>query len=105
MGSGGGLDYLQVAYFQKNLLGGTIPPTIGNLTELRYFHFYENGNTPVAGVGGTIPTSVGKLTLLNEFHGWNNTLTGSIPEEVGDMINLRSLRVNENMLSGPIPDT
>jgi Leucine-rich repeat (LRR) protein len=102
--SGGGLDNLEVLYVQSNLLGGTIPDTIGNLTKLRYFHLYGNGNTPVAGIGGTIPTGIGKLILLNEFHAWNNTLEGSIPPEMTDMTNLRSFRVNENLLSGPIPE-
>lgn len=98
-----GFPKLQVLYVQRNDFGGSIPTTIGYMTNLRYLHMYENAKS--GGIQGPIPPSIGMLTKLNEFHAWNNTLSGSIPEDVGNMTNLRSLRINQNHLSGPLPQS
>jgi len=76
---------------------GSIPPEIGNLTNLTYLNFWGNHLT------GSIPPEIGNLTNLTYLSlGWNN-LTGSIPSEIGNLTNLTRLYLDDNELTGEIP--
>ena len=78
-------------------LTGSIPPEIGNLTNLT--HLYLNWNQ----LKGSIPSEIGNLTNLQELFLSDNQLTGSIPPEIGNLTNLEVLWLSDNQLTGEIP--
>jgi Leucine-rich repeat (LRR) protein len=80
-----------------NNLVGTIPPELGNLTNLQVFDLYINQLT------GSIPTGLGSLVNLRILNLEANQLTGSIPIELGDLSNLQYLNLLNNQLEGSIP--
>ena len=76
---------------------GTIPPELGDLTELRVLSF------SVGGMSGTIPPELGNLTELEGLYLRANKLSGAIPPELGNLTKLKYLFLNNNKLSGAIP--
>ncbi len=80
-----------------NQLSGSIPTSLGNLSNLAFIDMEDNQLT------GSIPAELGNLTLLTELDLMNNQLSGSIPAEFGVLVNLEVLELNENDLSGEIP--
>ena len=54
---------------------------------------------------GSIPPEIGNLTNLTNLTIYNNQLTGSIPPEIGNLTNLIRLDLSENQLRGVIPDS
>ncbi len=78
-------------------LGGSIPPELGDLTELRYLELYDNW------LSGSIPPELGDLKNLLELRLDYNGLTGPIPSELAGMRNLQYLYLDSNGLTGPIP--
>ena len=79
-------------------LTGSIPPEIGNLTNLTYLNLRNNDLT------GSIPPEIGNLTNLSSLGLSENQLTGEIPSEIGNLTNLTDLYLQTNRLSGIIPD-
>jgi Leucine-rich repeat (LRR) protein len=112
-------------YLPINNLTGTIPASIGNLTELRHLVLSESpflkGPIPSTignlrqlqtlvltelGLTGTIPDEITKLVNLRKLSLQNNyTLTGNIPFNIGNLINLRALTLYANNLSGTLPSS
>jgi len=110
-------------FLEQNKLVGTIPSSIGNLTNLA--DLFLNGNQ----LAGTIPSSIGTLSHLigldlsfNKYAGaipsflanlsqltsldlGGNRFTGSIPTWIGNLSQLTELRLQQNQLSGVIPDS
>jgi len=82
-----------------NNLSGTIPPEIGDLTNLKILNFWSNLLT------GPISPEIGNLTDLSNLTLMNNVLSGSIPSEIGNMINLQTLWLHSNNLTGSIPSS
>ncbi|MGB5375694.1 MAG: leucine-rich repeat domain-containing protein [Polyangiales bacterium] len=80
-----------------NQLTGTIPPELGNLTNLTDLRLYSNQLT------GAIPPELGNLTNLRILNLHLNQLTGAIPPELGNLSNVTDLRVHDNRLTGAIP--
>ncbi|CAK9868613.1 unnamed protein product [Sphagnum jensenii] len=80
----------------KNL-SGSIAPSIGRLTALRYFNLSNNK------LYGPIPSSIGNLSKLVFLDLTNNLLTGQIPPEFGRASNLVTLDLSYNQLTGTIP--
>ena len=89
-------DSLDLGY---NQLTGSIPPEIGNLTNLTYLNLRSNQLT------GSIPPDIGYLTNLNFLYLGSNGLTGSIPSEIGNLTNLTHLDLSDNQLTGLIPES
>ena len=87
---------MQLILYQKQL-SGTIPPELGELTELTNLNL--NGNR----LSGGIPAQLSQLSKLTTLHLHTNRLEGSIPPELGQLTNLRQLHLHNNGLSGPIP--
>ena len=105
----------------ENQLNGTIPPELGNLSNLTVLSLYSNR------LRGTVPSELGNLSSLevlalsaNQLNGsippelsnladlqvlalWGNKLRGSIPPGLGHLTNLEELYLAENQLSGAIP--
>ena len=80
-----------------NGLTGTIPPSLGNLTQLPALTLSSNQ------LSGAIPPELGDLVNLTDLHLQLNDLTGSIPADLGDLTNLHNLSLSQNELTGPIP--
>lgn len=93
----GDLTELRVVHLQYNRISGTIPPEIGNLTRLRDLRLYAND------FSGTIPPVLGDLTDLTGLDLSYNEFTGTIPPELGNLVRLHTLYLEANSLSGTIP--
>ncbi|KAK3425168.1 hypothetical protein EUGRSUZ_F01967 [Eucalyptus grandis] len=81
----------------NNLLYGSIPPSIGNLSKLTHLDFSYNE------LSGNIPTQLWSLRSLESLNLWKNNLNGSIPSSIGNMSSLSRMIIGENPLVGPIP--
>ena len=88
----------------SNVLEGTIPATIGNLTNLKLLSI--NQDTSYFGRGklnGTIPLEIGNLTNLLQLNISNQSISGEIPTTVTNLTALRELTLSNNLLNGSIP--
>ena len=90
-------DWLNALILINNNLTGTLPPELGNLSELRTLSLRENA------IAGPIPAELENLALLRLLRLENNALSGEIPKELGNLSELRWLILDQNNLSGPIP--
>jgi Leucine-rich repeat (LRR) protein len=93
----GNLSNLEELYLPSNQLSGSIPPELGNLSHLAYLSLRENQ------LSGSIPPELGNLSNLEELCLPSNQLSGSIPPELGNLSNLKELTLANNQLSGSIP--
>ncbi|WP_419552385.1 cell wall-binding repeat-containing protein [Candidatus Poriferisodalis sp.] len=93
----GNLTNLDKLWLSDNELTGSIPPELGNLTNLDTLLLYDNE------LSGSIPVELGNLTNLTELLLPGNRLSGSIPPELGNLTHLESLWLGSNRLSGSIP--
>ena len=87
------LTYLEL----EGELTGVIPPEIGNLTNLAYLDLGYND------LEGSIPPEIGNLTNLTHLYLEENSFTDSIPSEIGNLISLTELMLYTNQLTGSIP--
>jgi hypothetical protein len=94
----GNLTNLTNLYLDLNQLTGSIPPEIGNLINLTNLNLGHNQLT------GPIPSEIGNLINLTTLALSSNQLTGSIPPEIGNLTNLWWLGLDDNQLTGIIPD-
>ena len=94
-----GEDITELVLVRRDIIG-TIPPVLGNLTNLVKLNLDDNKLT------GTIPPELGKLINLTALHIEGNELTGHIPPELGQLTNLKVLSLTRNeLLTGAIPGT
>ncbi|WP_419933684.1 Ig-like domain-containing protein [Candidatus Palauibacter sp.] len=84
-------------YLSNNILVGSIPPELGDLSELEILRLDYNT------LQGGIPAEIGKLSKLRALHLSNSGLGGSIPPELGDLSRLEVLAVGVSELAGSIP--
>ncbi|XP_058187990.1 probable leucine-rich repeat receptor-like protein kinase At1g35710 [Rhododendron vialii] len=80
-------------------IGGVIPPTLGNLTQLVHVNLSRTD------IGGPIPSSIGNWRNLIHLDLNSNNLNGSIPPEIGNLKNLVEMNLGLNHLQGPIPSS
>jgi hypothetical protein len=86
-----------VLYAVSNNLKGSIPPKLGNLSNLMVWCLDNNH------LSGSIPAELGNLSNLEHLTLHTNQLSGSIPPELGNLSHLVCLNLNKNQLSGSIP--
>ncbi|XP_061988449.1 MDIS1-interacting receptor like kinase 2-like isoform X3 [Rosa rugosa] len=82
-----------------NNITGTIPPEIGNLTQLQLLNLSSNH------LVGNIPVELGRLTSLGKLILKDNQLSGGIPQELGSLTELEYLDLSTNKLSQSIPSS
>jgi hypothetical protein len=93
----GNLTNLQKLYLQANMLSGSIPPELGNLSSVTTVYLFSNQ------LSGSIPPELGNLSSVVALYLFSNQLSGSIPPELGNLSSVKNLRLNSNKLSGDIP--
>ncbi len=93
----GDLTNLERLVLYDSQLSGAIPPELGNLANLELLILGQNQ------LSGAIPPELGNLTSLETLILDQNQLSGSIPPELGSLTNLQYLYLWENQLSGAIP--
>ena len=94
----GNLTNLNTLILGGNQLSGEIPSEITNLINLTILNLQTNQLT------GTIPSEIGNLINLETLSLLGNQLTGEIPSGIGSLTNLIELGLSSNQLSGIIPD-
>ncbi|KAL8240914.1 hypothetical protein R6Q59_014269 [Mikania micrantha] len=77
---------------------GTLSPSIGNLSFLRFIRLQNNS------FSGEIHPEIGRLFRLQELDLYNNSFTGNIPATIMNCSNLQVLNLGRNNLVGKIPD-
>jgi hypothetical protein len=116
------LKQLSIGYILQDGLHGTIPKSLGLLTNLEGLAFPQAGFTgtlptelglltnllflDLAGMNaltGSIPSEIGLLTDLILFKAFGTALSGSIPTEMGRATNLEAVQIQETQLTGSIP--
>ncbi|KAL7205107.1 hypothetical protein ACSBR2_018097 [Camellia fascicularis] len=88
------LEILSVA---ENQLIGTIPEEIGSLRNLTALSLSVNN------LNGNIPSTLGGVKSLQRLYLGGNNFHGSIPNEICLLSNLGELGAEDNKLSGSIP--
>ena len=82
-----------------NDLRGTIPPELGDLSDLESLNLSENK------LRGSIPPELGDLSNLELLNLANNQLEGVIPAELGSLTYLQGLGLDGNsLLNGCLPE-
>ncbi|KAA8548302.1 hypothetical protein F0562_004731 [Nyssa sinensis] len=82
-----------------SILAGTLPPSIGNLTELQTLSISHNVFT------GEIPVEIGNIRSLEILELQGNNFSGRIPHQIRNLSSLHVLNLSYNSFSGPIPDS
>jgi Leucine-rich repeat (LRR) protein len=81
----------------RNLLVGSIPSTIGLLSDLETLQLHNNAFV------STIPMDLYSNTLLKDLRLDGNLLTGTLSTMLGNLVNLDDLRLGGNPLTGTLP--
>jgi hypothetical protein len=81
----------------SGIFKGIIPPDIGDLTELIFFHV-EDGE-----LEGELPSSITKLKKLVKFSLHRTRVSGQLPNALGEMTSLAHFRVFDSFVDGEIP--
>ncbi|XP_016170600.1 receptor-like protein kinase HSL1 [Arachis ipaensis] len=84
----------------ENLLNGTIPSFLTNLTTLTFLHLSYNPFLPAP-----LPSEFGNMTNLQDLSLSGCNLLGPIPASLGKLSNLRNLELTYNSLQGAIPES
>lgn len=86
---------LEVLSLYQNNLYGSVPPALGQLTQLHSLNLDDNAIT-------ALPASIGQLQQLTRLQLDNNALT-ALPEEIGQLQRLTTFAANSNQIAGSFP--
>ncbi|EOY15589.1 Protein kinase domain - like 10 [Theobroma cacao] len=92
------LKKLNSLYLANCSIEGTIPPAIGDLTELKDLELQYNY------LSGEIPVEIGKLHKLWQLELYSNELTGKLPVGFRNLTNLEYFDASTNHLEGDISE-
>jgi hypothetical protein len=90
---------------ESNNMSGTIPPSIGQLTELVSLKL--NGTeSPVTAVdlNGSIPAEIWNLTKLTKLQIKYTNITGDLPAGIEKLVNLQEINFQQTYLGCEIPE-
>nr|CAN77471.1 hypothetical protein VITISV_029764 [Vitis vinifera] len=93
-----GCRRLEVLSLVGNLMDGTLPPFLGNISTLKQLNLSYNPFAP-----SRIPPELGNLTSLEILWLTQCNLVGPIPDSLGRLKRLTDLDLALNYLHGPIP--
>jgi len=94
------LEWLSLA----NILEGTIPASIGNLSDLKLLFISQDTSQFGRGkLSGSLPAEIGNLSKLHQLHISDQNLEGPLPPEIDDLKGLTELDLSGNLLNGPVP--
>ncbi|PQM33685.1 putative LRR receptor-like serine/threonine-protein kinase [Prunus yedoensis var. nudiflora] len=88
---------LKYLFLGRNLIHGSIPEGIGNLTSLALLAMEENY------FSGSVPDAIGKLQMLQGLYLRFNNFSGPIPSSLGNLTSLITVFINTNRFEGSIP--
>ncbi|KAG8363953.1 hypothetical protein BUALT_Bualt19G0075900 [Buddleja alternifolia] len=89
---------LEALLLSKNLLSGSLPDSISNLSTQLSFLAIDYSQ-----LHGTIPSGIGNLIGLNRLSIANNYLEGPIPSVIGKLNNLQEIYLDGNRLTNELP--
>lgn len=88
----------------RNSLEGTIPASIGDLSNLKLLNITRDTTYfGKGGLTGTLPESIGSLSNLRTLNISNQQLTGSLPATMANLTGLWDINLSDNQLSGSLP--
>ncbi|GKV49158.1 hypothetical protein SLEP1_g55924 [Rubroshorea leprosula] len=93
----GNLTQLTFLYLSNNQFSSPIPSSLANLTQLTSLDLSNNQ------FSSPIPASIGNLRQLTRLDLSSNNLSGQIPSSLANLTQLTSLDLSNNQFSGPIP--
>jgi len=88
------LQQLTYLSLDSNVIGGSLPTELGQLTKLTFLSVAWNRFV------GSIPRELGQLTKLTTFRMYTNRLEGFVPTEISLLTALESLELQNNNLVG-----
>ncbi|XP_062118264.1 probable LRR receptor-like serine/threonine-protein kinase At1g56140 [Humulus lupulus] len=93
------LTFLSELNLARNLLTGSLSPSIGNLTDMQDLSIESNA------LSGEVPKELGRLTKLISLSFSSNNFSGTLPQELGNLNKLQTLSIDSSGVSGEIPST
>ncbi|KAG2302273.1 hypothetical protein Bca52824_030924 [Brassica carinata] len=93
----GNLSFLVSLNLENNSFGGTIPQEVGNLFRIQHLLLSLNF------LEGEIPKSLYNCSRLFEFELFSNSLTQDVPSELGTLTKLAYVELGKNNLKGKLP--
>ena len=97
----GELTELRLLRIRHDELEGEIPPELGNLSKLEVL--FISGSQERSRLAGRIPPELGNLSKLELLYLNDNRLEGEIPAELGKLSKLKQLWLFDNELEGEVP--
>lgn len=88
---------VETVNFSVNLLTGSLPRSLGNLSYLTNLDLHQNHFT------GEIPSELGSLMQLELLDLSENNISGDIPTQICGLASLRFLNLAKNRLQGEVP--